>query len=298
MTAVLTLVLAASILVGVAPSSFAAPPPRPPGSKCLLDCPKPDVRGNDGGLDVVVTGGSSQAVPGRGDGADGEAPGRTEWVTREEHIAPACSANGLDGPDVLCTNAVSSCPTPDQVRYWVWHRVTQHRLGPPRTSEVGEWEQEPGSYCLGADDPGVPDIARALAQVQTAFDNLPLPKFATQINPAPRTLVNIPTRLSAGSAETATFTPVLLGIRITITARPTSWAWTFGDGETAETSVPLTEHVYRTTQRVGARVRVTWTGTFTVGSAPEVFPIRAPAFVQGPVSEVEVVQARVQLVAD
>ncbi|MDQ3715509.1 MAG: PKD domain-containing protein [Actinomycetota bacterium] len=171
-------------------------------------------------------------------------------------------------------------------------------MGPPRTSEVGEWEQEPGSYCLGADDPGVPDIARVLAQMQTAFDNLPLPKFGTQISPAPRTLVNIPTRLSAGSPDAATFSPTLLGIRVTITARPTAWRWTFGDGTTAETSVPMTEHVYLEPERVGASVRVTWTGTFTVGPSAEVFPIRAPAIVQGPVSEVEVVQARAQLVAE
>lgn len=256
---------------------------------------KPDLKG---GIDVAVARRVSATVPGRGNGTDGEAPGRTEWVTREERIAPACSANGVDGPDVLCAAALNSCPTDDQIRYWVWHRVTEHELGPPRTRTVGEWKQEPGSYCLGSDDPGVPDIARVLAQMQTAFDNLPLPKFGTQINPAPRTLVNIPTRLTAGSVDAATFSPTLLGIQVTITARPTSWRWTFGDGTTAETPVPGTEHIYLEPGRVGASVRVTWTGTFTVGSSPEVFPIRSPAFVQGPVSEVEVMQARAQLVAE
>ena len=262
--------------------------------RCAADV-KPDERE---GIDVALTRGTSATVPGRGNGSDGEAPGRTEWVTREERIAPACSTNGLDGPDVLCATAVNTCPADDQIRYWVWHRVTQHSLGPPRTRSVGEWEQEPGSYCLGVDDPGVPDIARVLAQMQTAFDNLPLPKFGTQISPAPRTLVNIPTRLSAGSVDAATFSPTLLGIRVTITARPTAWRWTFGDGTTGETSVPMTEHVYLKSERVGASVRVTWTGSFKVGSSPEVFPIRAPAFVQGPVSEVDVVQARAQLVAE
>jgi len=294
------MVFARGVLVGtfatvvlawpLSPAATAAPPRCNP---CLVV----EGGGAGGDVDVAVTRGVSATVPGRGNGTDGQAPGRTEWVAREERIAPACSANGVDGPDVLCTNAVSSCPD-GQIRYWVWHRVTQHRLGPPRTSEIGEWKQEPGSYCLGSDDPGVPDIARVLAQVQTAFDNLPLPKFGTQISPAPRTLVNIPTRLSAGSADAATFSPTLLGVRVTITARPTSWTWTFGDRTTATTSTPMTEHVYLEPERVGASVRVTWTGTFTVGSSPEVFPIRAPAFVQGPVSEVEVVQARAQLVAE
>lgn len=268
----------------------------PIGPGCFPTCAQ-TVSGRDEVIEVAVARGVSETVPGRGNGTDGEAPGRTEWVTREERIAPACSENGVGGPDVLCTNAVGSCPV-GQIRYWVWHRVTEHELGPPRTRTVGEWKQEPGSYCLGSDDPGVPDIARVLAQMQTAFDNLPLPKFGTQINPAPRTLVNIPTRLTAGSVNAATFSPTLLGVRVTITARPTSWSWTFGDRTTATTSTPMTEHVYLEPERVGASVRVTWTGTFTVGSSPEVFPIRAPAFVQGPVSEVEVMQARAQLVAE
>ncbi len=275
----------------LASEATAAVPPR--CNPCLVV----EGGGDRGDVGVLVQTSTSDRVPGRGNGTDGEAPGRTEWVTREERVTPACSANGLDGPDVLCSIAVSSCPV-GQIRSWVWHRVTEHRLGPPRTSEVGEWEQEPGSYCLGSDDPGVPDIAQVIGQMQTAFDNLPLPKFGTQISPAPRTLVNIPTRLSAGSVDVATFSPTLLGIRITITARPTAWRWTFGDGTTAETSVPMTEHVYLESERVGASVRVTWTGSFTVGSSAEVFLIRAPAFVQGPVSEVEVVQARAQLVAE
>ena len=49
---------------------------------------------------------------------------------------------------------------------------------------------------------------------------------------------------------------------------------------------------------MGATVRVTWTGTFTLPGSGEVFPIRAPAYVQGPVTEVDVRQARTELVRD
>ena len=254
--------------------------------------------GNSGTIDVVVRRGVSDRVPGRGDASYGEAPGRTEWRTVEEQATPTCTGNGVDGTTDVCAAALTTCPADDQVRYWIWHRVTEHQLGPPRTSTVGQWVQEPGSYCLGPDDPGVPDIGRVIAQVQTAFQSLPLPVATTTLNPAPRTLVNVPTRLDAGSAEPQTFDPVLLGIRVTITATPSAWEWTFGDGTGATTAVPRTEHVYRRAATVGASVRVTWNGTFTVGGSAEVFTIRTPAYVQGPVTPLDVRTARTELVAD
>ena len=270
-----------------------------PRTGCFPSCP-PSVGGggNKGTIEVVVRRGASDKVPGRGDPTQGEAPGRTEWRTVEEHVSPACTGNGVDGPDDVCAAAVSSCPADDQTRYWIWHRVTEHRLGPPRTSTVGEWAKEPGAYCLGPDDPGVPDIGRVLALVQTQFQSLPLRRPVTTVNPTPQTLVNIPTRFDAGSAEPQAFAPVLLGIQVRITATPTAWDWAFGDGARATTAVPTTEHVYRRAAPVSASLRVTWNGTFTVGGSPEVFTIRAPAYVESPVGQVDVRTARTELVAD
>jgi hypothetical protein len=253
--------------------------------------------GAKGTIDVVVRRGVSDRVPGRGDGTQGEAPGRTEWRTVEERMTPACSGNGFDGPGSLCVTAVSSCPADDQTRYWVWHRVTEHRLGPPRTSTVGAWVQEPGTYCLGPDDPGVPDVGRVLALVQTEFQSLPLRRHAAVASPSPRTLVNIPTRFDAGSAEPQAFAPVLLGVQVDITATPTAWEWDFGDGATTTTAVPATEHVYRRAVTAGASVRVTWNGTFTLGGSTEVFTIRAPAYVDSPSAQLDVRTARTELVA-
>jgi hypothetical protein len=55
-------------------------------------------------------------------------------------------------------------------------------------------------------------------------------------------------------------------------------------------------HVYRRAQLEGASVRVTWTGTFSLPGSAEQFPVRNPAFTQGPVTPVDVREARTQLV--
>jgi hypothetical protein len=287
--------LSALLLVSLAipvTSSLSSTKPKPACNPCVGG------GGNKGTIDVIVRRGVSDRVPGRGDATQGEAPGRTEWRTVEERMSPACSGNGTDGADHLCASAVSSCPADDQTRYWIWHRVTEHRLGPPRTSSAGAWVQEPGTYCLGPDDPGVPDIGRVLTLVQTEFQSLPLRRHDLVINPSPRTLVNIPTRFGAGSAEPQTFAPVLLGFQVDITAMPTTWEWDFGDGTRTTSSVPTTEHVYRRATTVGASVRVTWSGTFTLGRSPEVFTIRAPAYVESAPVRVDVRTARTELVAE
>ncbi len=96
-----------------------------------------------------------------------------------------------------------------------------------------------------------------------------------------------------------------LGIGVTVVATPVEWIWSFGDGTTLTTTTPgrpgtddIT-HVYERAQNFGVSVRVTWTGTFSLDSNPaEVFPIRSPAFVQGPVAQVGAREARTVLVRD
>ena len=258
-----------------------------------------EAAGNGDSIDVTAVNGVSESVTGRGNGSEGKAPGRTTWKVIEEKVAPACSGNGMNGPDALCMAALT-CPADNLVRFWVWHKTTHYEAGPPeRITRVDDWAQEPGSFCLGPDDPGITPIGVVIAQVQSGFQSLPLPKFTPEVRPAPSTLVNIPTRLNAGSADAVTLTTEpLAGIVVDVTATPTEWRWTFGDGSTAVTTVPATEHVYRKAQEFGASVRVTWTGTFSLQGSDEVFPIRTPAYVQGPVTEVDVRQARTELVRD
>lgn len=276
-------------------SSDSGPPP-------CERCTGGTVRGGEGHLEAGVTKGVSQKVPGRPDPArNGPAPGRNEYDIVDEDVAPACVGNDR-GDTAICTAATLSCPSEDQTRYWIWHRTTRVVVEPPSRT-VGEWRQEPGSFCLGPDDPGLPDIGRVIAQVRADFQRLPLPKFAVRTDPSPETLVNVPTAFSAGSAGTVTFTPTILGTRVTITAKPTRWEWSFGDGATMTTTRPGTAqrpdvaHEYKQAGKVSTSVRVTWTGTFTLEGSPEVFTISAPAFVQGPATAVDVREARTELVA-
>jgi hypothetical protein len=272
------------------------------GPECRRTCAAASVKGGDGSFNAAVTKGVSEKVPGRGDpSTNGPAPGRNEYNRVEEAIAPACVGNTRESSE-LCAAATLSCPSEDQTRYWVWHRSTRVVVEPP-SETVGPWVQEPGSFCLGPDDPGVPTIGRVIAQVRSDFQSLPLPTFGVRTDPAPQTLVNVPTAFSAGSAEPATFTPTILGTQVTITARPTRWEWTFGDGATLTTTTPGTPqrpdvaHEYRRAGQMTASVRVTWTGTFTLAGSPEVYEIQSPAFVQGPPTVVDVREARTQLVA-
>jgi hypothetical protein len=259
-----------------------------------------------GSIDVEVTKGVSDKVPGRGTPAThGEAPGRREWKTLEERVAPACNGNTREGGfDALCTFAVSSCAADDQLRYWVWHRETQHTRDDAGavTSVQGEWAQLPGSYCLGPDDPGVPTIGQVIAQVQAGFRNLPLPVAGVQVDPAPLSLVNIPTAFFAGGAQAATFNPTILGTTVSINATPSRWDWTWGDGTSGTTTTPgvpkrpVVSHEYGQARDYQVGVATTWTGTFTVAGSNEVFPIRTPAVVQSAPVTVQVREARTQLV--
>ena len=299
-TGVVGLLLGAALVV--LPTEVSAAPSGETPPKCRRACTAA-VTGNGDNLDVTGTvTGISQEVPGRGNPARSRpAPGRNEYERVEEELAPACLGNERGG-DNLCASATLSCPSPEQTRYWIWHRVTRVVVAPP-SETVGSWVQEPGSFCLGPDDPGLPTIGRVIAQVRADFQRLPLPKFTVRTDPAPRTLVNVPTAFSAGSAEPVMFTPTILGARVTITARPSQWDWTFGDGATLTTTRPGSPqrpdvtHQYTRTGEVTSSVRVTWTGSFTVEGSAEVLQIGAPAFVQGAPTLVDIREARTELVS-
>lgn len=294
---VLWLVLSWLLTLFVAAAGPAAAADPDPVVDCVR-CP-PKAVGGAGTIDVTVVTGTSEAVTGQGDGSTGKAPGRATWTVVDERVVPACAGNGLSGPDALCMAALT-CPADNLVRFWVWHQVTHWEAGPPeRVTRADPWEREPGTFCLGPDDPGITPIGVVIAQVQSGFQSLPLPKATPEISPAPSTLVNIPTRLSAGSAAPVTLTTEpLAGIVVTVTATPVEWRWTFGDGATAVTTAPTMTHEYRMAREAEASVRVMWTGTFTLPGSSEVFPIRTPAYVQGAPATVDVREARTELVRD
>lgn len=295
--------LAASLMViAIVPSQALAQ--EVPKKTCYPKCVT-SVEGGAGRLTATATNGASDTVPNRGTPAThGDAPGRRAWTTLEEVVVPTCQGNTRTSIDFLCLGAVTSCAAADQTRYWVWHRETQHTRDDAGavTSIEGEWAQLPGSFCLGPDDPGVPTIGQVIAQVQSGFRNLPLPVAAMQVAPAPTTLVSIPTAFFAGGQQEATFNPTILGTTVEISAKPSRWDWTWGDGTSGSTSTPgvpkrpVVSHEYAQARDYQVGLATTWTGTFTVAGSAEVFPIRTPAVVVSAKVVVQVREARSELV--
>ncbi len=260
-----------------------------------------EVEGGDGEIDVTYMRGKSEFVPGRGRAEDGPHPDKTTWITVEEEMAPTCFRNTRGGDNSLCDAAVNSCPD-GLIRLWVWHRVTHWTKTDTVTSVVDPWIQEQGTFCLGADDPGVPTIARVLDLVRSQFTSLPLRIQAPQADPAPTTLVNLATAFAAGESTPQVFHPVLLGTAVHVTATPVNWHWTWGDGTSADVDRPGTPkqpdvtHTYTHAGDRTVRVVVEWRGTFSVGNDPTPYTIQTPAFVRSAPITVRVRQARSQLV--
>ena len=239
-----------------------------------------------------------------------EPPGPGRWTVVEESMSPTCFGNQREGgADALC-NAAFTCGE-GRIRFWIWHRVTTYERDaegnvsqdpPVPPAAPPQYEQLSGTFCLGGDDPGVPDYARAIEQVQRGFRNLPLPKAAIDVAPAPTSLVNVPTAFYAGGEQTftQTVTPVP-GISITVTAKPTAWRWTWGDGSPQQTFStpgvprrPVVAHTYDTARDYTASVEVLWRGQFTLFG--QTYDIPAPAVITSPPVTVQVREARTELV--
>lgn len=289
-------------LVGLVSALLLGTPQAPPICDGLVQCGNVAVTAQPGRFEAAAA--RSDVVPGRASASPAVA-GAGRWTTVNERMVPTCSGNAAGASDGMCVAAVSSCPMP-LVRFWVWHQqVSWERAADGGvTSSQGPWVQEPGSYCLGADDPGVPDYARAVALVQAGFRQLPLPRAQVQVAPAPDTLVRLPTAFYAGGPQSfsQTVTPVP-GVSVTVSARPTAWTWEWGDGTSSTVGTagvagrPVVSHVYERVGSVAARVSVSWTGTFMLPGSSQVFDIPTPAVVTSDPMVVQVRAARTELVA-
>jgi hypothetical protein len=238
-----------------------------------------------------------------------EPPGPGTWKTIQERMAPTCFGNRAEGgADALC-NAAFTCGE-GRIRFWIWHRTTTYvrdadgnvsQDPPVPPAAPPQLEQLAGTYCLGADDPGVPDYAQAIAETMREFRNLPLPKAEVQVSPAPTSLVNVPTAFYAGGPQTFSQTVTPAGISITVTARPTAWRWTWGDGSPKQTfdtpgvpKRPVVAHTYDAARDYTASVEVLWRGQFTLFG--QTYDIPTPAVITSPPVAVQVREARTQLV--
>jgi hypothetical protein len=241
----------------------------------------------------------SDFVPGRGSVSDGPGPSKTTWTSVDEYITPTCSMNGPTGSDVMCMDAATYCQD-GRVGFWVWHQVTTYTKQPDGTvtSEVGNWRQEAGGFCLGADDPGVPKIGKIVSWVQDHFSTIGITPATVTAAPTPRTLVNIETKLSAGGADVVDIPASTPWAQVVIHAKPLHWRWTYGDGtQSPLLSVPDTTHVYSRARLHPVHVDVEWGGTFSLAGDPTVYPIVGTAIVRSPDATLDVREARSQLVS-
>ncbi|MCL3820184.1 hypothetical protein [Aeromicrobium wangtongii] len=220
--------------------------------------------GGDG--DTVIIRDDDTTTDPTGPGNDGPAVIRIPKPYKEYRYIPACSANDVEGgADVLCGQAVSSCPREGDIRYRVYTR--QHDAD-GSVAEGADWELLPGTQCRGPNDPdeGGPVVITTADIADEARKAAP----ATTVNvePTTRSFVNVPNNFFADSASVEASVEVL-GQTIGLTFAPNGFTWAFGDGTTgtgagvqgAPVGAPgAVEHAYR---RSGT-VSVTLTRTFEV----------------------------------
>ena len=237
----------------------------------------------------IVRGPGGRAVPFGGGSGGSSCPGC------RYDLVPACAVG--DGGS-LCPPELA-CADPADTRYLVYV------MRPPAMA------REPrGDVCLGPGEEPVEtaDITSAVAQY---VDQLVPAAAGLRIQPPDGALVNLPTIFSAASgteAVTQDFFP--LGFSVSVTARPTTWTWTFDDGVTVTTDHPgvpyrggevetdpaYVTHTYRSAGQRVVRVVTSWSATYRL---PGLGEVAVPGQVQrdsGPVT-LPVREARSELIA-
>ena len=167
-------------------------------------------------------------------------------------------------------------------------------------------------FCIGISgcmpEPDEPTTPREESRVLHAFRRIPLPNSRIVIQPpGGRTLVNFET-LFRTEADTFTRVVRLLGVRVELRIKPTSFEWVTGDGASFTTSTPgiayqrglpmdsYISHTYVDAWvTVHPSVNTAWSATYRVGSGPWRDVVGTVTKV-GVASDLRVVEARPVLV--
>jgi hypothetical protein len=194
---------------------------------------------------------------------------------------PICEKhNELPGGQGACTN-LAKCPAGRTLmRHW---RIKPQPRTPAETA------------CMPSAAANRPEITPAL--VLNAFRRIPLPRLVTHIQPADKTLINFDT-IFYTAAHPFGRTVTLLGQRVHLAIRPSTFRWVHGDGTATTTTTggapyPAKIVTYRyqhahTTVR--AHVEVTWSARFSVnGSAMR--PVPGTVTTVGPATPLRVAEA-------
>lgn len=130
------------------------------------------------------------------------------------------------------------------------------------------------TFCQHYSEPTTPVLTVGL--IRTAFAELRLPAGELVIQPPDGlTLVNFDTNFYTTSTEPISRTVTLLGRRVTLEATPSTFLWTFGDGESLTTSDPgapypqlQVTHNYLRKGTYRPSLATTYTGRYRVGGGP------------------------------
>lgn len=280
--------------------------PLVPGTQAFCDIFPTDPsclkgKAGDGTFDLsghqTAPGQSSPKGGPRGGGVGGK-PVVVPSTYRETAFAPTCTGNTALDAGVLCGAAVNTCVPAGAgiIRYWEW-TVTYRTVDASVVSIVAL----PGSYCVAPEVAGPPAAVVIAGVVERDFKSLVVARGTAEVQPRGTTLVNYPTKFFTSAQEYVLPAVTILGRRVVITARPQSYDWFFGDGQSALDVGPGqardsdVRHVYGVTGTMAAHVVITWSGTFTVegGRVQQVF---GTARTTGPGTPLQVKQARAELV--
>jgi hypothetical protein len=207
----------------------------------------------------------------------------------EYRYVPACIANSPVDEHPTCESAITNCPEPESRMHWVYRRV-------PPDNEF-RLVHEPPFVCIGPNDPVDPRAAVA-AVIESEFQRVAVARGVAEINPNPRTLVNVATRFQTPTPERYDIPLTLLGQSVVITAQAEKWTWHTGDGvevTTKKGTRGFVEHVYRKSGQFSPYVVITWSGTYSVNGQP-MGAIPGTVTSQGEPGSIDVRQARTQLV--
>ncbi len=139
-------------------------------------------------------------------------------------------------------------------------------------SVAGEFLE--GTFCQQYAEPSTPALTAGL--IRSAFAELKLPAGTLVIQPPDGlTLVNFDTNFYTTSTAPISRTVTLLGRRVTLEATPSSFRWTFGDGESLTTKDPgapypdlRVTHNYLRKDTYRPSLATTYTGRYRVGGGP------------------------------
>ncbi|WP_227471451.1 hypothetical protein [Paenarthrobacter sp. YJN-5] len=243
---------------------------------------------------------ASQLSSGNGAAAASEDPNQYMADTH-------CRADGPDTVDPGClTLACPPSPNGATGTPVIWKEAPKAITNPGWT----DWIPVTGPTCLYGPEPHniLDDIA---ARILTDFRQLPLNPGTLTTQPFPNTLTGAPTNFYATTTP-QTFNLTILGQNVHLTATPTTYTYTYGDGQTLGptpatghpvpdteilTTTTQTSHTYTTTGNYPTTLTTTYTGTYTVNNGPPL-PINGTLNLTTTPQTIHVWKTETALVAD